>query len=176
MRFAKCVHCKLCRHTYPFDAGTREVRRFCETSLACCSWYAEFWGRIFRNFFEFLRYLYPFQIHAKFSSFVFFKQCVFVWRHIFTKITVILVIFMLNSDPLEFLRYILPFKRYQLKHLLFFNSVWPKCEAFFADFRLLHIQKVGEWALMKINQFCFLHQKAEMHSFAAKFILDISEE
>ena len=44
------------------------------------------------------------------------------------------------------------------------------------DFRLLHIQNIVERALMKINQFCFLHQKAEMHSFAAKFILDISEE
>ena len=50
------------------------------------------------------------------------------------------------------------------------------CEAFLADFRLLHIQNVGEWALMKINQLCFLHQKAEMHGFAAKFISDISEE
>ena len=38
-----------------------------------------------------------------------------------------------------------------------------------ADFRLLHVQIVAEWALMKINQ----RQKAEMRSFAAKFILDI---
>ena len=30
--------------------------------------------------------------------------------------------------------------------------------------------------VMKINQFCFLNQKAEMHSFAAKLILDISED
>ena len=28
---------------------------------------------------------------------------------------------------------------------------------------------------MKINKFSFLHQKAEMHGFAAKFILDISK-
>ena len=37
-----------------------------------------------------------------------------------------------------------------------------------ADFRLLHIQNVVEWVLMKKNQFCFLHQKAEMHSFVVQ--------
>ena len=49
-------------------------------------------------------------------------------------------------------------------------------EAFLATFWLFHVQNVVEWALMKINHFCFLLQEAEMHSFAAKFILDISEE
>ena len=63
-----------------------------------------------------------------------------------------------------------------MKALIFFNSAWPQCETFLADFRLLNIQNVEEWALMKIYQFCFLHQKAEMHGFAAKFILDVSEE
>ena len=58
---------------------------------------------------------------------------------------------------------------------LFFNSA-PQCEAFLADFRLLHIQNVEEWALIEIKQFCFLFQKAEMHSFAVKLILDIWEE
>ena len=60
-----------------------------------------------------------------------------------------------------------------MKAFNFFNSAWPQCEAFLADFRLLYVQNVAEWALMKINQSCFLRQKAEMRSFAAKFILDI---
>ena len=89
-----------------------------------------------------------------------------IWKDIFTKIALFKDFFMLNSNPLEFLGYLLPFKRYEWKQLFIFNSAWPQCEAFLADFRLLHIQNVVEWALMKINQFCFLHQKAEMHSFA----------
>ena len=92
------------------------------------------------------------------------------------KITVFKLLFTLNSDQLEFLKYLLPFKSYEWKHLIFFNSAWPQCEAFLANFRLLRVQNVVEWALMKINHFCFLLQEAEMHSFAAKFILDISEE
>jgi len=92
------------------------------------------------------------------------------------KITVFIELFMLNPNPLEFLRYLLPFKSYKWKHLNFFNSAWPQCKAFLAYFPLLHVQNVEEWVLMKINQFCFLHQKAKMHGFAAKLILDISEE
>ena len=46
----------------------------------------------------------------------------------------------------------------------------------FGDFRLLHVQNVEEWALIKIKQFCFLFQKAEMHSFAAMLVLAILEE
>ena len=63
-----------------------------------------------------------------------------------------------------------------MKAFNFFNSVGPQCEAFFATFRLLHVQNVEEWALMKINQFCFLHQKAEIHSFAVTLISAILEE
>ena len=48
--------------------------------------------------------------------------------------------------------------------------------AFLATFRLLPAQNVVEWVLMKINHFCFLLQEAEIHSFAVKLILDISEE
>ena len=83
---------------------------------------------------------------------------------------------MLNSDPLKFLSYLKPFRRYEWKHLNFFNSAQPQCEAFFADFRHLHVQNVEEWALIKIKQFCFLFQKADMHSFAATLILAILKE
>ena len=40
------------------------------------------------------------------------------------KITVFKVLFILNSDLLEFLRYLLPFKRYEWKHLFIFNKRW----------------------------------------------------
>ena len=133
-------------------------------------------GRLSSELFEFLRYLYPFQRYANFCFLGFFYQCMLIYSSIFTKITVFIELFMLNPDLLEFLRYLLPFKSYKWKHLNFFNSAWPQCEAFLAYFPLLHVQNVEEWVLMKINQFCFLHQKAEMHSFAAKLILDISEE
>ena len=84
---------------------------FAKLPVACSSWYAEF--RTFRIF----------KISLSVPKictilFLFFK-CVFIWKHILTNITVLIAIFMLNSYPLEFLRYLLPFKRYQWKHLLF---------------------------------------------------------
>ena len=52
----------------------------------------------------------------------------------------------------------------------------PQCEAFLATFRLFHVQNVVEWTLMMINHLCFLHQKAEIHSFAVTLISAIYEE
>ena len=76
-----------------------------------------------------------------------------IWKPIFMKITVFKLLFTLNSDQLEFLKYILPFKSYEWKHLIFFNSVWPQCEAFLANFQLLCVQNVVEWALIT-SVFC----------------------
>ena len=45
-----------------------------------------------------------------------------------------------------------------------------------ANIRLLHAQNIVKWAVMKRNPCRFLHQKAKMHSFLPKLILDISEE
>ena len=59
---------------------------------------------------------------------------------------------------------------------IFFYSVWPQGKAFLGTFLLLHIQNVVDWALLEIKQFCFLFQKAEMHSFTVKLILDILDE
>ena len=95
---------------------------------------------------------------------------------LFTKITVLKELFMLNSDPLEFLSYISNRLRDMKESIyIFFNSARPQCEACLADYRLLHVQNVKEWALIKIQSVLFLHQKAEMHDFATKFILHIRE-
>ena len=37
---------------------------------------------------------------------------------------------------------------------------------YLATFRLFHVQNVEYWPIIKINQFCFLLQKAEMHTVA----------
>ena len=61
-----------------------------------------------------------------------------------------------------------------MKAFNFFNSAWLQCEAFLADFRLLHVQNVEEYWIGSNKDKMFL--KAEMHSFAAKLILAILEE
>ena len=65
---------------------------------------------------------------------------------------------MLNTERLEFLRYLL-FQKIWMKAFNIFNSAWPQCEAFLANFRLLRVQNVVESALMKINHFCFCCRK-----------------
>ena len=79
---------------------------------------------------------------------------------LFTKITVLKELFMLNSDPLEFLSYISNRLRDMKESIyIFFNSARPQCEACLADYRLLHVQNVKEWALIKIKQLCFCFRK-----------------
>ena len=58
------------------------------------------------------------------------KKCVF-FDFNFENYTVKKAHFMLYSNPLKYLRYILPFKSYECKFLfLFFNSAIPLCEVF----------------------------------------------
>ena len=58
------------------------------------------------------------------------KKCVFFGFN-FENYTVKKAHFMLYSNPLKYLRYILPFKSYECKFLfLFFNSAIPLCEVF----------------------------------------------
>ena len=99
------------------------------------------------------------QRYDKFSFFGFFNSACLFENISLQKLQCLKIFCMLNLDPLEFLGYLLPFKRYEWKQLFIFNSVWPQCEAILADFRLLHVQNVEEWAVMKINQFCFFTRK-----------------
>ena len=102
---------------------------------------------------EFLRYLYLLQRNAYFSVLI-LKITLLKKAH-----------FMLYSNPLKYLRYILPFKSYECKFLfLFFNSAIPLCEVFLAKTLLLHVENAVKWALVKIHNFCFLLEKAEIYT------------
>ena len=82
----------ICQTLKPFDAGKRKVRRFSQ------NFYSLFFViRWVQNFFRI------FEISLS------VLKCTLIWKYIFTKITVFKVLFMLNSDVLEFLRYL--FKR-----------------------------------------------------------------
>ena len=122
--------------------------------------------------FEFLRYLYLFQRYAKFSFSGFLTVCAYLKTYLSENYSAYRN-FYAEFRTVGIFKIYLTVQKLLMKAFHFFNSVWPLSEAFLADFRLLHVQNVAEWALMKINQSCFLRQKAEMRSFAAKFILDI---
>ena len=98
---------------------------------------------------EFLRYLCLLQRNAYFSVLI-LKITLLKKAH-----------FMLYSNPLKYLRYILPFKSYECKFLfLFFNSA----KFFLAKTLLLHVENAVKWALVKIHNFCFLLEKAEIYT------------
>ena len=137
-----------------FDAGKRKVRRFSRTFYSLLPterWVQNRW--IFCDIF----------ICSKDTQQ--FRFLGFLTVH---KTTLLKVVFTLNSDPLEFLRYLLPFKRYQWKHLIFFNSAWPQGEAFLIKKVLLWLQNIVEWAVVKINHFCFLLREAKIQSCPVK--------
>ena len=124
---------------------------FCETSTAYSSWYAEF--RTFRIFEISLSVPMIFEMFFPFP--VFLTVRAYLKTYFYEDYSVYST-FCGKLDPLEFLSYILPFRRYRWKHLIFFNSVTT---VFLATFRLFHVQNVEDWPLMKINQFCFCFRK-----------------
>ena len=75
---------------------------FRETYIACSSWYAEF--RTFR----FLKI--SLSVPKICDIFVFFNSACLFENIFLQRFTVLIAIVMLNSHPLEFLRYLLPLK------------------------------------------------------------------
>ena len=71
---------------------------------------------------------------------------------------------MLNSDTLIFLQDLLPFKRYIKKHFIFYQSDTTVQGFFVTKTLLLHVENAVKWALVKIHNFCFLLEKAEIYT------------
>ena len=66
-------------------------------------------------------------------------------------------------------------QRISVKAFTFFNSAWRQCGAFLIKKQLLCVETFVEWAVVKINHFCFLLQEAEIQSYLVMFNYHILE-
>ena len=135
---------------------TKSSPIFAKLYTACSSWYAEL--RTFRLFEISLSVLKICEIFV----FSFFLMCVLIWKTIFTKITVFILMLMLIADLLEISFTV---QKISVTAFTFFNSAWPQCEVFLIKKQLLCLQNFVKWAVVMINHFCFLLQEAEIKSF-----------